>query len=65
MERKYASEALMVTHQAAQDLFELEVIDAARMGEFDELCLADDAGSEAEVPGSGKQQPIPAFALTK
>jgi DNA-binding transcriptional regulator YiaG len=37
--KKYESEALMVSHQAAQDLFELGVIDADRMREFDGMCL--------------------------
>jgi DNA-binding transcriptional regulator YiaG len=39
MNKKYKSEALMVSHQTAQDLFELGVIDAVEMRKFDEDCL--------------------------
>jgi hypothetical protein len=39
MNKKYQSEALMVSHQAAQNLFELGMIDAAEMREFDKDCL--------------------------
>jgi DNA-binding transcriptional regulator YiaG len=39
MKKKYQSEQLMVIHQSAQDLFELGIIDSAKMREFDEDCL--------------------------
>ena len=39
MQKEYKSEALMVCHQSAQDLFELGIIDADEMQEFDEGCL--------------------------
>ena len=39
MKKKYQSEALMVCHQSAQDLFELGIIDAEEMKEYDEGCL--------------------------
>jgi len=39
MEKRYESEALMVSHQSAQDLFELGVINDAEMREFDKMCL--------------------------
>ena len=39
MEKRYGSEALMVSHQSAQDLFELGVITADEMKKYDEMCL--------------------------
>ena len=39
MKKKYQSEALMVCHQSAQDLFELGIINAEEMKEYDEECL--------------------------
>jgi hypothetical protein len=39
MKKVYESEQLMVLHQSAQDLFELGIIDAADMRDFDECCL--------------------------
>jgi DNA-binding transcriptional regulator YiaG len=40
MQVKYESEIDRVNHQTTRDLFDLGVIDAARMREFDEMCLA-------------------------
>jgi putative transcriptional regulator len=39
MKKKYDSEILEIIHQDAQGLFEIGAIDAARMREFDEMCL--------------------------
>jgi DNA-binding transcriptional regulator YiaG len=39
MEKKYQSEALMVSHQSAESLFRLGEISEAEMREFDEMCL--------------------------
>ena len=51
MDRKYESEALMVSHQSAESLFRLGVIDADEMREFDEMCLAQETETnEAEKP---------------
>jgi putative transcriptional regulator len=62
MNKKYKSEALMVSHQAAQDLFELGVIDAAEMREFDEDCLA----PEPIVNTSSVQQsPVPVYTHSR
>jgi hypothetical protein len=49
MNKRYQSEALMVSHQSAQDLFELGIIDEFRMREFDELCLIPDTESDMEI----------------
>jgi len=51
MDRKYESEALMVSHQSTESLFRLGVIDADEMREFDEMCLAQETETdEAEKP---------------
>ncbi|GHV38080.1 hypothetical protein AGMMS49546_07740 [Spirochaetia bacterium] len=47
---KYESEALMVSHQLARDLFDLGVIDAAKMREFDKDCLVQEPESVKEAP---------------
>jgi len=39
MEKKYQSEALMVSHQSAESLFRLGEISESEMREFDEMCL--------------------------
>jgi DNA-binding transcriptional regulator YiaG len=39
MNKKYKSEAMMVTHQAMKDLFDAGIIDATQMGAFDARCL--------------------------
>jgi DNA-binding transcriptional regulator YiaG len=49
MNKKYESEALMVSHQSAQELFELGIIDEVRMREFDDLCLAPDTESALKI----------------
>jgi len=36
---KYESEALMVIHQGAKDMFKIGAITKARMREYDEMCL--------------------------
>jgi putative transcriptional regulator len=40
MKKKYTSEILEVIHQDAQGLYDIGAIDATRMREFDEMCLA-------------------------
>ena len=52
MEKRYGSEALMVSHQSAQDLFELGVISADEMKKYDEMCLIQEGETvkEAENP---------------
>jgi DNA-binding transcriptional regulator YiaG len=42
MGKKYESEILMVCHQEAENLYQIGAIDAERMQEFDEMCLAHD-----------------------
>jgi DNA-binding transcriptional regulator YiaG len=42
MEKKYQSEALMVSHQSAESLFRLGVISEAEMKEFDNICFAEE-----------------------
>jgi DNA-binding transcriptional regulator YiaG len=39
MNKKYKSEAMMVTHEAMKDLFDAGIIDATQMGAFDAMCL--------------------------
>jgi len=39
MEKQYYSEASMVCHQSAKDLYEIGVISEAEMKEFDEMCF--------------------------
>jgi DNA-binding transcriptional regulator YiaG len=58
MNKKCQSEALMVSHQAAQDLFELGVIDAAEMREYDEACLVSEPTPKAS---RAKKTPTPAY----
>jgi DNA-binding transcriptional regulator YiaG len=59
MKKKYQSEILMVCHQEAEALYEIGAIDAARMKEFDEMCLS----SEPDVKAGNIQRPsTPAFA---
>jgi len=52
MEKRYGSEALMVSHQSAQDLFEMGVINADEMRKYDEMCLIQEGEivKEAEKP---------------
>jgi hypothetical protein len=52
MEKRYGSEALMVSHQSAQDLFELGVITADGMKKYDEMCLIQEpeTAKKAENP---------------
>jgi DNA-binding transcriptional regulator YiaG len=38
-ELKYYSEASMVAHEMAQDLYQIGAINDARMREYDEMCL--------------------------
>ena len=44
MEKKYQSEALMVSHQSAESLFRLGEISESEMREYDELCLVQETG---------------------
>lgn len=53
MKIEYETEGLMVTHQAARSLFKIGVIDAARMREFDEMCLP----SPSRRPGNRRGKP--------
>jgi putative transcriptional regulator len=39
MEKRYYSEASMVVHQSAKDLWEIGAISEAEMKEFDERCF--------------------------
>jgi DNA-binding transcriptional regulator YiaG len=38
-ERKYYSEASMVAHEMARDLYQIGATNDARMREYDEMCL--------------------------
>jgi DNA-binding transcriptional regulator YiaG len=62
MNKKYQSEALIVSHQTAQDLFELGVIDAAEMREFDEDCLIPEPTPKTP---SAQQIPTPVYTSSK
>jgi len=44
--KRYGSEALMVSHQSAGALFRLGVIGADEMREFDDLCFASEIETE-------------------
>ena len=52
MEKKYVSEALMVSHQSAEGLFRLGIIDADEMREFDNLCLVKKPKTTNEIESS-------------
>ena len=43
MDKKYYSEAAMVVHQSARDLFEIGAISESRMREFDVMCLVNES----------------------
>ena len=53
MIKEYKSEALMVCHNSAKDLFDLGIIDADEMKEFDEGCLV----QESETVNAAKKLP--------
>jgi DNA-binding transcriptional regulator YiaG len=42
MGKRYYSEASMVCHQSAKDLFEIGVISEAEMKEFDDMCFVEE-----------------------
>jgi hypothetical protein len=63
MNKKYKSEAMMVTHQAMKDLFDAGIIDAVRLGEFDARCLVPE-GTSPQTPLHITHHPYPnAFNL--
>jgi DNA-binding transcriptional regulator YiaG len=65
MNKKYKSEAMMVTHQAMKDLFDAGIIDAARMREFDAKCLMSEAPATATTSSGSSpksEKSAPAFA---
>jgi len=57
MEKRYESEALMVSHQSAQDLHELGIINDAEMREFDKMCLVQEPEAVYETNKSVKIEP--------
>jgi len=59
--RKYQSEALMVCHEMAEDLYKSGIISAAEMREFDDDCLAREPAAR-KASGGGKQAAVPAYA---
>jgi hypothetical protein len=72
MKIEYETEGLMVTHQAARSLFKIGVIDAARMREFDEICLPSPKPAARKparkAPGGGNRTaspPVPPRAERK
>ena len=46
MGKRYYSEASMVVHESAKDLFEIGAISEAEMKEFDDMCFVEE---EVEV----------------
>ncbi|GAB6392622.1 MAG: hypothetical protein MdMp014T_1995 [Treponematales bacterium] len=70
MRKRYESELLMVCHETAKDLYQVGVISAAEMREFDDDCLAREPTarkSTARKPArkascGGKQAAVPAYA---
>ena len=60
MKKKYQSEALMVCHQSAQDLFELGIIDAEEMKDFDEGCLVQESETVEALAPSVELEPVTA-----
>jgi len=53
MGKRYYSEASMVCHQSAKDLFEIGAISEAEMKEFDDMCFVEEkpeADYTAEKP---------------
>jgi len=59
MDKKYESEALMVSHQSAECLFRLGVIKADEMRDFDNMCL--DQEGEGAVKPAKTVTPAPGF----
>ena len=52
MEKRYYSEASMVCHQSAKDLFEIGAISEEEMKEFDDMCFVEEPEADytAEKP---------------
>ena len=57
MEKTFYSEALMVVHESAKDLFEIGAISEEEMKEFDKSCLV----KEPETEGISKKPPVPVY----
>jgi DNA-binding transcriptional regulator YiaG len=63
MADKYEKEQLKVCHDSARALYRIGAIDAARMREFDEMCLTPEvAPSQRTVNGIAKQSNKPIYA---
>ncbi|GAB6392227.1 MAG: putative transcriptional regulator [Treponematales bacterium] len=68
--RKYQSEALMVCHEMAADLYKSGIISAAEMREFDDDCLVREPAARKpaarkparKASGGGKKAVVPAYA---
>jgi DNA-binding transcriptional regulator YiaG len=63
MKNQYTSEILKIGHEDAQGLYELGVIDAARMKEFDEMCLESEPA--VAVQAALKPSPTPVYARNR
>jgi DNA-binding transcriptional regulator YiaG len=57
-ERKYYSEASMVAHEMARDLYQIGAINDARMREYDEMCLVREPEAVKETAETGKMDHI-------
>jgi hypothetical protein len=60
MKKQYTSEILKICHEDAQGLYDLGVIDAARVKEFDEICLEPEPA--AAVQAARRLPPPPVYA---
>jgi len=55
MNKRYESEALMVSHQSAESLFRLGVITEDELREFDDMCLVGKSkAEEVEKPATAE-----------
>ena len=57
MDKEYEDTIMRGIHQSAQDLYEIGVIDAAKMRKFDEACLVSNPETERESEEMGQFSP--------
>jgi DNA-binding transcriptional regulator YiaG len=65
MDKHYVDEEMMVMHKSAQTLFEMGLINAAEMREFDEDCLVQE-DKATPAAGVSRSKPVtPAFTSSR
>jgi DNA-binding transcriptional regulator YiaG len=65
MNKKYVDEEMMVMYESAQTLFELGLIDAAQMKEFDQDCLIQEEKTTPAAGVSRNKTITPAFTNSR